>query len=193
MRRTWYRRKLVLIPLMLLVLLGAAIGGALVYINARFDTINSLSTPPAVITGSQLGGDEGLIVDTGPAQDAVRRAQQGEPTATTTAAPDPSAGQQGINAVNSTSDGYTLMAFGMQREVTPVPDAGTATPTTIQMPPADPGQSINVLLMGVDGRRCPAQEPEGPTSRIISHIDAAYPDASSRTEDVTLLLLPGHQ
>ncbi len=158
-RRPWYRRKLILIPLVLLVLMGAAIVGAIAYINARFDTINTLSTPPPVVTGAQLGGDEDVIIDTGPAQEAVRRAQVGETDSTLTVTSVPPAVYSGVNALGFTRNGGVLMAFQQGQATPPVatPDlwpgeAGPATPATIQLPPSDTRGSINVLLMGVDAR-----------------------------------------
>jgi LCP family protein required for cell wall assembly len=158
--RPWYRRKLVIIPLVLLILIGAAVGGAVVYINERFDTINALSTPPPVVTGDQLGGNEGVVIDTGPAQEAVRRAQVGGATSTATVPSDPTAGASGIDFRTLSRNDGVVMAVqplnqGALSEATPqaLPaEAGSATPVTIQLPPSDTSGSINVLLMGVDAR-----------------------------------------
>jgi len=159
-RCPWYRRKRVIIPLVLFILIGGVIGGAIFYINERFETINSLSTPPPVVTGNQLGGNEGVVIDTGPAQEAVRRAQEAEQTSTGTVTSDSAAGYVDADSlVSSRSDGV-IMAFQPLNHsalavATPEPlppEAGSATPATIQLPPSDSGDTINVLLMGVDAR-----------------------------------------
>ncbi|MEJ7902213.1 MAG: hypothetical protein WKF63_10220, partial [Thermomicrobiales bacterium] len=159
-RRRWYRRKPVLIPVVLLVLMGAAIVGAIVSIDGRLDIINALGTPPPVGTGARLGGDEGITIDTGPAQVAVRQAQFGETTSTSTVTSDSTAENSGVNALVFTESGGVLMAFQPQGQATPplaTPEllpatAESATPATIQLPPSDTRESINVLLMGVDAR-----------------------------------------
>ena len=157
-RRPWYRRKLVLVPLTMLVLMTIAVGMAIVYIYDRFETINSLSTPPPVITGDQLGGDQDIVIDTGPAQEAVRQAQEQGQTA-----PSATEHQSSFSGAYARSGGV-MLAFQSQSESgaapatpaasptasTPVADA--ATPTSIQLPPSDTGSTINVMLMGVDAR-----------------------------------------
>ena len=159
-RRHWYGRRLVIITLVLLIVIGAAIGGAIVYINERFDTINALSTPPPVVTGDQLDGDEGIVIDTGPAQEAVRQAQVGETTSTATVMSDPTAENSGADSRNFSRNDGVVMAFQPQNQralavATPEPlpsAAASATPATVQLPPSDTSGSINVLLMGVDAR-----------------------------------------
>jgi LCP family protein required for cell wall assembly len=144
----------------LFILIGGGIGGAIVYINERFETINSLSTPPPAVTGNQLGGDEDVVIDTGPAQEAVRRSQEGEQSSTVTVTSDSAAGSLGADAMTSSrSDGMTLAFQPLNQRVlapaTPkaVPaETDSATPVTVQLPPSDTGDSINVLLMGVDAR-----------------------------------------
>jgi len=158
--RRWYRRKLVLIPLTMLLLMAVAVGAAIVYVNERFETINSLSTPPSEVTGDRLGGDSDLVIDTGPAQEALRRAQEGDPTpAATLAGAIP-------GASNFAMPGAMLLSFqqGEAAPATPIatpvaspvatPAAlpGDATPPALHLPPAETGKTINVLLMGVDAR-----------------------------------------
>jgi len=159
-RRPRYGHKLVILTLVLFIVIGAAIGGAIVYINAHFDTINALSTPPPVVTGDQLGGDEGIVIDTGPAQEAVRQSQDGVTATTSTVTGDPNAGNSGADALVFTTNRGVLMAFQTQGQATLplatpelVPaEAASATPSTVQLPPSDTRDSTNVLLMGVDAR-----------------------------------------
>jgi LCP family protein required for cell wall assembly len=154
-RRPWYRRKLVLIPLTALIVLGVVTAGSFVYLDTRFDTINSISTPPPAITGDQLGGDEDLVIDTGPAQEAIRQAQQGAPTPTATAVQDASAAKSSSGDESLRSNQKAAPAIQLLRQATPVPEVGDAqigTPEAIRLPPSETGVTINVLLIGVDAR-----------------------------------------
>jgi LCP family protein required for cell wall assembly len=123
---------------------------------SAFDTLHSISTPPPELNGSVIGGDENLIIDTGPAQDAVRRVREEPP------APDqdpPSAGgvvnQPPEVAESSGND-------PLQPEVVPSPAA---------TPPAT-SDGVNILLMAVD-----AQTGESidvgipPDSLAVLHLD----------------------
>ena len=157
--RRWYRRKLVLVTLTILVLLAIAVGGAIVYINERFETINSLSPPPSEITGDRLGGDDEVIIDTGPAQEAIRRAREDGLSATATFT------ESAPGASGFARNGAMVMAFQQQGNASPPPATPVATPlatpaalptdatpASLQLPPAETGSTINVLLMGVDAR-----------------------------------------
>jgi LCP family protein required for cell wall assembly len=130
---------MVIVPLVLLTVLLALAGGAWAYIDQHFDKINSVSTPPPVVTGSQLGGDDKIQVDTGPAQEAVRRAQEAE-SGKATEEPSGAAGQY--------SNGKAFMAFSMQGEASATPNGDN----TFQLPKTDTGDAVLVLLMGVDAR-----------------------------------------
>lgn len=89
-RRPWYRRPRVLIPLVALLVSGIAAGVVAYSIHSTFSTLHEVSTPPAVVSGAVLGGDDSIVIDTGPAQAAVAAAASGEtPTATSTATPEP--------------------------------------------------------------------------------------------------------
>ncbi len=138
-QRAWWRRKLVVIPLVLLAAMLALAGGAWAYIDQHFDKINSVSTPPPVVTGAQLGGDEKVQVDTGPAQEAIRRAQEAE-SGTATEEPSSSTSQY--------TNGKAFMAFSLQGEASATPSADD----TFQLPKTDTGDAVLVLLMGVDAR-----------------------------------------
>jgi LCP family protein required for cell wall assembly len=75
-RRTpWYRKKRFLVPLVMVAILLTTLAAGAWYIKTRFDTLNELSTPPAEISGDRLGGDEEVVIDTGPAQDALKEAE----------------------------------------------------------------------------------------------------------------------
>jgi LCP family protein required for cell wall assembly len=69
----------VLAPLLLLAVLLGGIGAGAWYISERFDALNALSTPPPEISGDRLGGDEGLTIDTDPAQRSVQETGANDP------------------------------------------------------------------------------------------------------------------
>jgi len=77
-RRPLYRRPLRVIPLAILAILLVAAGIVTYRTLAAFDTVQSLSTPPPEISGAALGGEDDLVIDTGPAQEAVRQQQERE-------------------------------------------------------------------------------------------------------------------
>ena len=68
-QKRWFRRKLILIPLVMLVILLTGMAGGAWYI---FDALNDVSTPPPEISGGRLGGEEGLTIDTSAAQQSVQ-------------------------------------------------------------------------------------------------------------------------
>ena len=73
--RRWYQRKRVVFPLVALAALLVLAGASAWYIKGRFDALQELSTPPPEVSGSRLGGDDALVIDTGPAQEAVKNAE----------------------------------------------------------------------------------------------------------------------
>jgi hypothetical protein len=74
-RKRWFRKKRYLVPLVMVALLLVTLAAGAWYIKTRFDTLNELSTPPAEISGDRLGGDEEVVIDTSPAQDALKEAE----------------------------------------------------------------------------------------------------------------------
>lgn len=176
-RGRWYKRKLLLIPLLAFILIGALIGGAIFYVYEQFDTINSLSTPAPAISGDQLGSDEDKVVDTGPAQEAVRQAQQEDEAPTSSGTEEPTSRLPESKPMVSSSNGKAFMSFTLQETSTAVPESpgeavptvgpGTPIPETIQLPPSDTGDTINVLLMGVDARSGEAIDVEVRTDTIV--------------------------
>ncbi len=90
-RRHWYRRPRVMIPLVVLLVAGVAAGTVAYSIHSTFSTLNKVSTPPALVSGAVLGGDDSVVIDTGPAQSAVAAASGKTPTATSTNTPESTA------------------------------------------------------------------------------------------------------
>lgn len=166
-RRSWYRRPLRVIPVAILaiVLVAAALLGYRTL--AAFDTVQSLSTPPPELSGAVLGGGNDLVIDTGPAQEAVR--QQGERDPQQGVAADGSAGDDvalvpgrdpitSQSAVQNDSTNADLGADQPAADTTDpeVPPAGAqpegAAPSSLALAPVAETGGTTILLMGVDAR-----------------------------------------
>jgi LCP family protein required for cell wall assembly len=127
-RKPLYRRPLFIVPI---VLLGILLVGASVVayrMMSAFESVQSVSTPPPEVSGVVLGGDEDLVIDTGPAQRAVREQQEQESGSSV----DPGQNAESTESA-TTQDDTTLVA--------------PSTP-----PVAADADGINILLMGVDAR-----------------------------------------
>lgn len=122
--RQWYRRKLFIVPLILLVLGGVGAAGILTYLDSQLSEVNKLSTPPPELSSERLGGDERLTIDTGAAQEAVRNAE-------TTDNDDDAFEDNNVAAAQSSG--------------------GVGTPDAFVNTPSSNG-SVTILLMGVDAR-----------------------------------------
>jgi LCP family protein required for cell wall assembly len=68
--------------LALVALLLTGLAGGAWYVASRFDSLNTLSTPPPEISGDRLGGDEGLTIDTNPARQHLDEAGGDNPALT---------------------------------------------------------------------------------------------------------------
>lgn len=74
----WYKRPRYLVPLILLTILLTA-GGVFAYrTQSAFKEVQSVSTPPPEVSGSALGLEDDVSIDTGPAQQAILQRQQRE-------------------------------------------------------------------------------------------------------------------
>lgn len=169
-RRPWYRRRLVLIPLILLILAGSGTGVIAWRVNRSFATIQEVTTPEPQVSGDRFGVDTGLKIDTGPAQAAL---QESASTA------------EGVTGEpDSTSPPVTTTASGDERELvvraeSPAPRDGPTAPV-IENPAMTRGEttardgddSMTVLLMGVDARPGEAIDTDArPDALAVLHID----------------------
>jgi LCP family protein required for cell wall assembly len=84
-RRPRYRRPRVVIPLAIMLIALIAAGAVVFSIHRTLATLHQVSTPAPAISGAALGGDDSVVIDTGPAQSAVAAASVKTATATTTA------------------------------------------------------------------------------------------------------------
>ena len=103
-RKRWYRRKLIVIPLALLMVALAVGGYAGWRVYDSFSTINHVSTPPPVLSGVSLGGDANVTIDTGPAQAAVETYEASKKDGGLAAANDPTEPANDIAAVTDPTE-----------------------------------------------------------------------------------------
>lgn len=178
-RKQWYRRPLMVIPLVLIMVFGSVAGALLYRTYSALEDAHQISTPPPEISGDALGGDKNIAIDTGPAQEAIAQRKQQEVG---------TEGTDGIGTSTATSPSSTTV--GGQSTTTGTGDPpGTQVDDTVIGPPATStttatnpeqtaegtgtttnasslsatapstpqtnvvkGKGINILLMGVDAR-----------------------------------------
>jgi LCP family protein required for cell wall assembly len=131
-RRTpWYRRPVVIFLLILLLLVGGSLGAASMFVGDTLTAVQKISTPPPHVAGGVFGAQEGVEVDTGPAQAAV-------------------ASDQRSSGGSSSSGGLWGRVKGAAKGVGGM-TSGAAAAVGITKP-AEPSSGVNILLMGVDAR-----------------------------------------
>lgn len=145
-RKRLYRRPVFIIPLVLLMA-GLSVAGVLSYrLNSAFDAAKTVSTPLPVISGSQLGGNEGVQIDTAPARAVVAASKSNTSTHDGQQRGGGNTETSGIVAAASSSqDGGT----GGSAQVATAP--AQALPAVANLRPTAP-KTRNILLMGVDAR-----------------------------------------
>jgi LCP family protein required for cell wall assembly len=74
-RRRWYRRKLVLIPAVLALLIAGVTSAALLRAGSTIAELQTVSTPPPTVALQDDEGAPQVEVDTAPAQAAIQEAQ----------------------------------------------------------------------------------------------------------------------
>lgn len=187
--RPWYRRPVFVTLALLAAILVIGAAGAAYYLQQQFEQINDLSTPPPVVSGSVFD-DEGasdVQVDTSPAQRALELAASGETgdfslageVAGPPAPATPEAAPSGTGATPR-GDGTGGLAV-TDLTGTPVAEGPASTPSadptadlqfTLRPVRETQGDSVNMLLMGVDAR--PGQAIDGdvrPDSLSVLHVD----------------------
>lgn len=109
--RRWHRRRLVMIPLILLILIGSGAGVMAWQLNRGFDAIRTISTPQPLVSGGRFGGDAALEIDTGPAQSALRKPAAAVATRSTESPL--LTGSQGVASETDGSDSLTVLLMGV--------------------------------------------------------------------------------
>ena len=190
-KRSWYKRPLYIIPLVLLLVLGGIVSVLAWQTRSALDEVNSVSTPPPEVSASSLGGNEDVAIDTGPAQAALAEREERDElpiTATETPASEtetPSAG------VGSTETGQSSQSSTPGASLAPVtvlagasPAVGGSTPlpaevvddppatTTPSDSPVVASEGLTILVMGVDSREGEAIDiGVRPDSLAVLHIN----------------------
>jgi LCP family protein required for cell wall assembly len=134
-RPRWYRRPRVAVPLVMLVLLAFATGAVGLSIHRTFATLHQVSTPPPELSGAVLGGDDSVVIDTGPAKSAVAAAD----TATATATRTPQSTATAMAAVTATAQATMRPSATTTDALEPTDAPATTAPTrtsqSAQLPP----------------------------------------------------------
>lgn len=142
--RPWYRHRLVLVPVVLVLLAGSGMLAVGWRANSSISTLQQVSTPAPFVSGAQIGGDKAITIDTAPARQAVRVYPQQHPAA--------GEGSSVGNTVSGMTGGAAI-AVGIK---------DTA-----------PRQTMNILLMGVDARPGEAIDiGVRPDALAVLHLDA---------------------
>lgn len=145
-RRRWFRRKLVVIPLVLLFVVLSSIAGGSWYLNAQFDTLHQLSTPPPKIAGDQLGGNEAVTIDTSIARQMVEQSNEAREIGFI----EPELSIRTTNRL-MTSDNVGALPGNANQSVPDILDEPSQGHTVAGV--VEPSQdSTAILLMGVDAR-----------------------------------------
>lgn len=147
-RKRLYRRPVFIIPLVLLMAV-LSVAGVLSYrLNSAFDAAKTVSTPPPVISGSQLGGNEGVQIDTAPAR-AVVVAAASKPNTATHDSQHRDAGNAETSGIVAAASPGQDGGTGGSAQVATAP--AQALPAVANLRPTAP-KTRNILLMGVDAR-----------------------------------------
>lgn len=179
-KRKWYKRPLIMIPLILLLIAGT-VGGVIAYqTRSAFKEVQSISTPPPEVSSNALGIEDASPIDTGPAQRALQEREQqrqqavqdetstSEPTnpsttassSTTVPGTERSDSSSGLASTTESTGGAqpTVPVTNPPSEPSavahaddPTAEATESSSASFQLPLAEPG-GITVLLMGVDAR-----------------------------------------
>jgi LCP family protein required for cell wall assembly len=128
-RRPWYRRPRFVIPLLVLFMGGIAIGAVAFTIHRTFTALHHVSTPASSVSGSALGGDESVVIDTGPARTALAAAVARTPTTTATPTTFPTA-----TATDTGTTSASTVATSVPSDAT-TPASATESVATGHLPP----------------------------------------------------------
>ena len=113
-------------------------------VSSSVSTIHEVSTPEPAVSGERLGGDERVVVDTGPAQEAVRSYAEDRPQSDESG---------GVTDTIADMTSGAVVAAGVQDQTPP--------------------KTMNILLMGVDARPGEAIDiGVRPDALAVLHLDA---------------------
>jgi len=153
-RKAWYKRPLVIVPVALLGVLLIATSVVAYRTMSAFNDVQSISTPPPEVSASILGADRELVIDTGPAQQAIRDQEVREQQQSTTSdeganEPDQPSRFTGLTPEDEDAPAQSDLS-DPESPSTPVDPSGP-TSSDAESDVAD-SDGVNILLMGVDAR-----------------------------------------
>lgn len=144
-RKPLYKRPLVVIPIAALTIAMVLVAALGYQIGSLTNAVSAVSTPPPLVSGDRLGGDKSVVIDTGPAREAVRSYPDDRLVA--------SSGGGFSDTISDMTTGAAVAA-GVQDET--------------------PSGTMNILLMGVDARPGEAIDVGvRPDALAVLHLDAA--------------------
>lgn len=151
-RSSWRRRPIVVVPLALLLLALATGGYAGWRASSAFTALREVSTPPAQVGDQTQNGDDvlpsGFVVDTGPAEAAIKAAASGEASVLPAIAGGTPVAGVAFTAPKSASGGLLSKVTSAAKDATDLA-AGAAVAAGVK----DPGaEAMTILVMGVDAR-----------------------------------------
>jgi polyisoprenyl-teichoic acid--peptidoglycan teichoic acid transferase len=192
-RRPWYRRPIFVTLALVMAVLAIGAAAAAYYIQQRFEEINTISTPPPVVSGAVFAdedeaGNPDVQVDTSPAQRALELAESGQigeivlfesdaAGANPVGTPATPASPFGATPVGDGTGGFEIVDLtGTPRATaavaTPEPDPTRPASFILRPVRESEGSTLNVLLMGVDAREGqPIDGEVRPDSLSVLHVD----------------------
>lgn len=171
-KRSRYKRPIYVLPLILLLLLGGTVGVLAWQTRSALEDVHSISTPPPEVPASSLGGDEDVVIDTGPAQAALE-ARENRDQVMSANGDTPATGTSSVATTDRSSPstpivgneidlpGTALSPETPTAAASPAPGNGTPSPAMTADEPSSvaptirnnsTGGDLTILLMGVDSR-----------------------------------------
>lgn len=152
----WYRRPLIMIPLVLLFLFGGVAGVLAWKTRSALEDVHSISTPPPEVDTAALGGEEGTTIDTGPALAALEaRENRSTSNDSTTVEPTNESSTSGGSAANSATTTSQPLDSTMEATGTATQDENPTNATSLPVDtiPADSttDSSTDALTIGSTG------------------------------------------
>ena len=149
-RRPWYRRRRVVAPVLFLVFVASVVGWVGYRVDQTLSTMQSINRPPEVVSGSALGGDQSIQIDTSRALAYVEQQL-------------PDAAQESDSG--GLFAGFQDTASGVKGVV-----SGAAAAAGLSAPL---DETTTILLMGVDARPGePIDISTRPDALMVLHLNA---------------------
>jgi LCP family protein required for cell wall assembly len=175
-----------------LVLLAAllTVGGVVAYrTRLAFQEVQSISTPPPEVSGSALGLEDDVSIDTGPAQEAIRQRQQQESQQGNDATQKPEPSQTAPPASES-SDSSGVASSGTEEiEPTSKDDSTSASSTVESTSTSD--QRVADIATDTPSTASPDGPSATSSSRATQEPTQTSSDETVAAEDSNLTSTPG--